>query len=283
MADSAGVTATSIETQYVSFITATPSLNGNAAAAVIAGVVVAPALVASLQTIADAAAGKTLQQISDKINTVFGLKKALLTPGDLQTLAKYLIASIDGGVVAGVLLKPITIGPLWTETTILANVPSLTITSNSTSSSQLNSGTPSPIDITTTTSDEPAITAIVKPPYTNWLDIQQIITPTTTVPDQDSTSGAPRASCTASNTSIDPGIANELASIFYNGTDLTISENWNIGGSSLNPPVSITSGIYIHFHYTALDGYCGLSCVDSYNQMIKSKYIFEAISCDPDF
>jgi len=135
------------------------------------------------------------------------------------------------------------------------------------SSSQSGFGIAAPVGAT---SDGPTITAIPKPPYMNWLDIQQIVPPTATVPDEDSTSSTPTASCTASRTGIDPGIANELAKIFCNGTDLAISENWDIGGYSLNPPISITSGIYIHFNYTALDGDCGLSCVDSYSTMIKT-------------
>jgi len=120
-----GATTTSIETQYVSFITATPSVNGVAAAAVIAGVVIAPALVASPQAIADASAGKTLQQISDEITAAFGITKPTLSQGTVEVLAKFMFAAL-GGAGVGVGLGNINIGPLWTGPTIPANEPSLT-------------------------------------------------------------------------------------------------------------------------------------------------------------
>jgi hypothetical protein len=119
-----GATTTSIETQYVSFITATPSVNGVAAAAVIAGVVIAPALVASPQAIADASAGKTLQQISDEITAAFGITKPTLSQGTVEVLAKFMFAAL-GGAGVGVGLGNINIGPLWTGPTIPANEPSL--------------------------------------------------------------------------------------------------------------------------------------------------------------
>jgi hypothetical protein len=210
--DTAGVTVTNIETLYVSFITATPSANGVPAAAVVAGVVIAPALIASLQTIADTAAGKTLQQITDEITAAFALKKATIASWDAQTLAHYLFYAVGGAAAVGgivVALKPVTIVPFWTATTISMNGPSFTTTSSSSTSSPQESGTAAPVGVSST---EPVYTAIMKYPYTAWQAILAIPPPTAIFPA--SPSSIPTASCHASNIGIDPGIANELALFF---------------------------------------------------------------------
>ncbi len=267
--DTAGVTVTNIETQYVSFITATPSANGVAAAAVIAGVVIAPALIASLQTIADTAASKTLQQITGEITAAFGLKKATISSGDAQTLAKYISLAVGGVGIAGVVfpLKPVTIAPFWTATMMPTSELSFTTTSSSSTSSPQERGTAAPVSLS---SAEPVYTAIMKYPYKAWQSILAISVPTATFPT--SPSSMPTASCHATNLGIDPGVANEMAKFFCDQSSLEFSKSQSkdVFGSNLSPPVSVSSGIFVHFNYASADGTCALSCVESYKQMIKS-------------
>jgi hypothetical protein len=109
-----GAPSTTVETQYVSWITAILTINGDAAAgAVIAGVVIAPALIGSIQTVADAAAGKTVVEIIDELTSALG-GKATLTTGDLQGLANYILNAVAAAAAfegAKVLVSAYWTGP----------------------------------------------------------------------------------------------------------------------------------------------------------------------------
>jgi hypothetical protein len=276
--DSAGAPTTTIETQYVSFITAVPTLNGAVLDAVIAGVVIAPALVVALQGVADVAVGKTVQQIAQEISDAFALQKAMLTPGDLQVLATYIFNLV---AVAGVL---VAIQPLMTGATVplsAASSLSISITSGSSSSSSSTANvTGTAGGIITLTSIGPTVTAIMKPPYSDWAGISMgiMFLPTTgDLSSDSSTSTAAIPSCTGGVIGVDPSIANKLAAAFCTSSSINFTQDASetISGSDLNPPID-SSGVSIQFGFSnsadtcALDLFASISCVATYSLLIQN-------------
>lgn len=85
---------TTTTTSYVSFITAQATIDGTVGDAVIAGVILAPAIVAAVQTVTGGAAGKTVQEVASKLSSVLELQKVTLTAGDLQRLSNWIINAV---------------------------------------------------------------------------------------------------------------------------------------------------------------------------------------------
>lgn len=104
-----GKPTTTTSTEYVSFVTATPMVNGKTEGAVVAAVVIAPALVASVQKVADGASGKTVDQLVSDLTTAFNGQKVTLTQGELTTLATYLLNLVAFAATAEV--AAVQIGP----------------------------------------------------------------------------------------------------------------------------------------------------------------------------
>ena len=273
-----GALSTTVETQYVSWITAVPTVNGVAAGAVIAGVVIAPALIGGIQTVADAAAGKTVVEIIDDLTSVLG-GKAVLTPGDLQGLANYILNAVAAAAAfegAKVLVSAYWTGP----TAPLTATQTATTTSSSSSSSSTGGagGGGSTLRVSVTDSSAiPTVTAIMKPPYSNWASILAVSIGGSQIPLSDSDASTPQ--CDPSTVGVDPGIANHLATTFCTGSslDFTKSESKKLDGSALNPSVNL-NGISITFDYTFASGTCTLNCTASYASMIKGCKLISAIS-----
>lgn len=101
-------TITTTTTSYVSFITAQPTVNGNVGDAVIAGVVLAPAIVAAVQAVTDGAAGMTVEEVASRLSSALELKKVTLTAGDLQRLSNFIlnaVALVAAGEVASAVVS----------------------------------------------------------------------------------------------------------------------------------------------------------------------------------
>jgi hypothetical protein len=206
-----GVLSTAVETHYVSFITATPTINGVAAgSAVIAGVIIAPALVGTVQTVADAAAGKTVQQIAQQLTTALGFQKAAMTAGDIQLLSRYILNAV--AAAAALEGAKVLVSAYWTGAT--APLTATTNTMSSTSSTQTSSRTStgaggvgqggSTVVISNTDSTiEPTITAIMKTPYPGWQTILAMDIVGSQVTLSDTTSQPSSSLTTSSPTSID--------------------------------------------------------------------------------
>jgi hypothetical protein len=267
-----GAPSTTVETQYVSWITAVPTINGAAAGAVIAGVVIAPALIGNIQTVADAAAGKTVVEIMDELTSALG-GKATLTPGDLQGLANYILNAV--AAAAAFEGAKILVSAYWTGPTApLTATQTATSTGSSSSSSSSSTGGAgaggSTIQVSITDSSAvPTVTAIMKPPYTNWASILAVSIGGSQIPLSDSGPATPQ--CVEGKNGVDPGIANKLATTFCTGNslDFTKSESKTLDGSALNPSVDL-DGVSIAFDYTFTTGTCTLNCTASYSSMITS-------------
>lgn len=104
-----GKPTTTTSKEYFSFVTATPLADGKAESAVVAAVVIAPALVPSIQKVVDGAAGKSVQQLVSDLTTVLSGQKITLTSGELTTLATYLVNLVAIGATAE--LVAVKIGP----------------------------------------------------------------------------------------------------------------------------------------------------------------------------
>jgi hypothetical protein len=268
-------TSPTVETQYVSFITATPTVNGAAAAAaVVAGVVIAPALIGSIQTVADAAAGKTVQMIAQELADIFKLRKVTLTPGDLQSLSNYVLNAVTAA--AAVKGAKLAVSAYWTPATApLAASVTLTVTTSTGSSTTSSStggagGGGSTAQVSATTSNsEPTITAIMKRPYEGWPSILAAPITGDQIPISDTDAQPPQ--CEESKIGIDPGIAKSLATQFCTGSsvDFTKDATKTLGGSDLQPNVDL-DGVSIQFDYKHASGTCTQDCASSYAQMITS-------------
>lgn len=260
--------STMVTTQYVSFITATPTVNGAAAGAVIAGIVIAPALIASVQTVTDAAAGKTVGQIADELSKTFG-QKATLTPGDLQGLANYVLNAVI--LAAGA--KAI-VSAYWTGATAplgATNTNTETSSSSTMSSSSANGGAGGASDAGITASAlGPEITAIMKPPYDNWAVIRAMADsgPKLDFPETD---GSPQPKCASNPLDMDVAVVNQLGTAFCVDSSVDFSKNALkvLAGSDLNPNVD-TKNLAIKFEYNHDSGQCQLNCTESYQGMINS-------------
>jgi hypothetical protein len=272
-----GAPSTTVETQYVSWITAVPTVNGVVAGAVIAGVVIAPALIGSIQTVADAAAGKTVVEIIDDLTSALG-GKAILTAGDLQGLANYILNAV--AAAAAYEGAKVLVSAYWTGPTapLTATQTATTTSSSSSSSTGGAGGGGSTLQVSVTDSSAvPTVTAIMKPPYSNWASILAVSIGGSQIPLSDSDASTPQ--CDPSTVGVDPGIANRLATTFCTGSslDFTKSESKALDGSALNPSVNL-NGISIAFDYTFASGTCTLNCTASYASMIKGCKLTSPIS-----
>ena len=238
-----GSTVVTTSTQYISFITAMPTDNSAAGVAVIGGLIIAPALIPPLQDIAKNAARKSTSDIVSDINSAFArLKKPLLTAGDVELLADFLkTAAIGASVGAAVELAPFM------------------------------NGLDVSITVTSTTTEDPIITAIVDPPYDNYEELQKLVTtPSGPTPTEDDFEPTP--SCTGSNTGTDPGFANQLAAVFCDPskTDFKKDAAKELSGADLDPKQTAYPGISILFNYKHDTGSCSFDCVDNYKKMIST-------------
>jgi len=220
-----------------------------ATAAVIAGVVIAPALIPSIQIVADSAAGMTIAEIADELRNTVGTKA--LEAGDIQGIATFIFTAILGQGIAG-FLYPIIIRPYWIG-------PTAPLTATVTS---------------TTASEEPTVTAILKQPYE---DMQAILAANVSGAEAVITEGEPQCSGNGRD-GTDPGVANTLASKFCTGSQLDFSkdESKNLGGLDLSPPVDL-QGVTIDFSYKHDTGMCELTCEQSYSAMIKACKSFTSL------
>lgn len=247
----AGAAIITTTTEYVSFITSTPAAQDGggggeaaAAAAIIIGIIIAPALVESLQAIVDSAAGKTIEEIGEEIAKSVG-KKANLSPGDIQLIARYAYAAL--GAAAGV---GVVVYPLWMSNAVSATITSITAVKYN----------------MTITTQRPTVTAIMKFPYDNWEEIYSAPPNTGTQLELPSD-----YTCNTGRFSIDPSHARELAIGFC-------SRNKVDSGNSANEIVSSTDDkfplrfvdVSILFNFEFEDGQCELKCADAYNSLIKT-------------
>ncbi|KAI9854925.1 MAG: hypothetical protein M1824_006494 [Vezdaea acicularis] len=255
--DSAGSTVATTSTQYISFITTTQSSDGAVGSAVIGGVVIAPALVPLLQTIADSAAGKSTEDLTNAVSLALTGAKVVLPQGDITRIVQTIAAV---AALGGTLKIAFKIAPYLTFPP----------------SARLPIPTPS-----SSSSEEPIVTAAVDPPYTNWEDIKRdFTTPSGPTPTEDDL--APTPSCSGSNTGTDPGFANQLAAVFCDPskTDFKQDASKELSGSDLDPKQTNFPGISILFDYKHDTGSCSLDCVDNYKNMIntcESVYVWQQL------
>lgn len=255
-----GATSTTVQTEYLSWITATPTSNGGGAGtAVIAGVIIAPALIATVQKVADGASGKTVSQIADDLRSAFKTSKILLTPGDVQGLAVFIGAAVAANG-AKVIISVYWTGPTAPLTATVTGSP--TSSSSSSSSSGRVGAAKSTHDVDTTAG--PTVTAIMKLPYDDWQAILGLGMP----PAEPETESKTQCS-KGGEAGTDPETANELAAKFCTGSKLDFSKDQSktLGGSDLSPSVDL-EGVSIQFGYKHDTGKCSLNCTASYSSII---------------
>jgi hypothetical protein len=185
--DTAGGAITTAETQCVSFITTTPTLTstnggggGTAVAVIAAVVIIAPAVIGIIQTVADGIAGQTVEQVTHDLMSSFSSSGRTIIPGTVEMMARYLIAAFGVGIVG--------IGAYLEGPAITTDNPTTTTFSMAAT--------------TTSSTSKVAITAIMKYPYTNWIDLSAMTLPTQTLLSE--VTAVSSASSSSSSTSLPP-------------------------------------------------------------------------------
>ena len=165
-----GVTSTSASTEYISFVTTTTGSAGAAPTAFIVAAVIAPALIVSLQPIVDEAGGKTVAALGTEILSALAKGNILLTAYEAEQLGAVIIAAGTTFTLVG------TTKFLYSSFRLSSYIVNINIEPN-----------PSPTKTTssTTSSATPDVTAIVDPPYPDYLDFQVLIFPSGPTPTSD--------------------------------------------------------------------------------------------------
>jgi hypothetical protein len=250
-----GATTVSVSTEYVSFITTTTASAGAAPTVLIAGAVIAPALLGSLQPIVDGAGGKTAEDIGSEILSKFANEtfNAAITEGEATQLGEAIL--VLGGTAAGVYI-PFALQPYLANINVAPVGPQKSPSANS------------PTTATSSATSTVTVTAIEDPPYSNYLNFQVGMTASGPTPTTDDFIPPPTAQCSPSNAGVDVIEAQALVNKFCTGLDLSKSSSTTIQGNATGLQDTYGSSIFFSFNQTA--NTCSLGCNTSYAQIISS-------------
>ena len=258
-----GAKIVSTSTEYLSFITTTTAPAGAAPTALIAAAIIAPALVGTLQPIVDSAGGKTAETIGSEIVSTLAKSGVVLTAEDANQLGSVILA-------VGILGTTAEAAHLYQTFPLKSYIANINVAPNP----PPNSAT-FPTSSSTTSSAVATITAIVDPPYSDYLDYQVILTasgPTPTSDDFASSTSTTLPSTTAQCNSSDAGagvdLVEALANKFCTGLDLSKSSTITLPGSASG--LQGEDGTSVFFNFSQTSNTCALGCNASYTQIVKS-------------